>query len=88
MRSLFVVFVVTLLAMVASFTLLESGDGYVLVALAGYTIEMPFLVCLLLFHHRHAAAIVGYSAQCSGLGGAAAAAKRAQPNHARADRFY
>ena len=48
MRSLFVVFVVTLLAMVASFTLLESGDGYVLVALAGYTVEMPFLVGLLL----------------------------------------
>ncbi|MBT8148650.1 MAG: heme biosynthesis HemY N-terminal domain-containing protein [Gammaproteobacteria bacterium] len=44
MRSLFILFVLTLLAMVAGFAMLERGDGYVLVAMADYTVEMPVLV--------------------------------------------
>lgn len=51
MRGMLLVFVVTLLAMLASYALLSRGDGYVLLSMAGYTVEMPFVIavfCVLL----------------------------------------
>ncbi|MGB5323913.1 MAG: heme biosynthesis HemY N-terminal domain-containing protein [Pseudomonadales bacterium] len=47
MRGLLLVFVVTLLAMLASYAMLARGDGYVLLSVGGYTIETPFVIAVL-----------------------------------------
>ncbi|RZV57970.1 MAG: tetratricopeptide repeat protein [Pseudomonadales bacterium] len=48
MRGMLLVFVVTLVAMLASYVLLARGDGYVLLAMSGYTVEMPVVIAVLL----------------------------------------
>lgn len=46
MRALFILALIVLAGVAAGYSLLESGSGYVLVAIAGYTIEMPFFIAL------------------------------------------
>ncbi len=48
MRRLFLLCLVVLAAAVVAVSVLRSSDGYVLVAAAGYTVEMPFSVALVL----------------------------------------
>ncbi len=48
MRRLFFIALLTLAAMTAVYIALQSGGGYVLLAVGGYTVEMSVLVALLL----------------------------------------
>lgn len=48
MRNIFLLSLVALAAMAAIYSLLQSSSGYVLLVVAGYTIEMPFFVALIL----------------------------------------
>lgn len=48
MRSLFLFSLLALLAITGIYLLLENLSGYVLLSLAGYTVEMPFFVALIL----------------------------------------
>ena len=48
MRRLFFIALLTLVALTAVYMALQAGGGYVLLAVAGYTVEMSVLVALLL----------------------------------------
>ena len=48
MRRLFIIILLVLTAIVVGYPFLENSDGYVLVAVAGYTIEMSFLLAMFL----------------------------------------
>ncbi len=48
MRSTFLAILVTLAVVVGLYSLLQGETGYVLVAIAGYTIEMPFFLAIII----------------------------------------
>ena len=48
MRKIFSLGLITLIIIAAIYAILERGEGYILIAIAGYTIEMPVVVALII----------------------------------------